>query len=87
MSVLVENNPISFNRVSGLLARKGYWLESLTMGGTEDPEVSRIIFTVNCEDWTLGQLKSQLEKLADVIKTEPEYRASLYSRAAFVKAK
>jgi len=87
MSVLMENNPITFNRVSGLLARKGYWIENLTFGGTEDPEVSRMTFAVTCEGWTEGQLKNQLEKLVDVLKTEPKQGASYYSGAVLARAK
>lgn len=87
MSVLVENNPLSFNRVSGLLARKGYWIESLTIRGTGNPEVTRITFAVKCEGWTSDQLENQLGKLADVIKTEPTHKTSFYNRGAFVEAK
>ena len=88
MSVLVENNPISFNRVSGLLARKGYRIESQTIRGTKDPEVSRITFTVDCEGWTAEQLKNQLEKLVDVIKTnQPGQGVPVYSGDAIAAAK
>ena len=67
MSVLVERSTLSFSRVLGLLARKGYSIESFIIRDTEDPEASRITFAVTCEGWTLGQLRNQLEKLADVI--------------------
>lgn len=88
MSVLVENNPISFNRVSGLLARKGYWIESLNIAGTSDPEVSRMTFAVTCESWTAGQLKNQLEKLVDVIKIfEPGQGVSLMGTTIVARAK
>jgi acetolactate synthase small subunit len=87
MSVLVERSPISFNRVMGMLARKGYSIEKLTIRGTEDPGVSRITFTVICEDWTVGQLEDQLKKLADVIKTESGQGASRYNGAILATAK
>ena len=87
MSVLVERSPISYNRVMGLLARKGYNIENLTIRSTEDPEVSRITFTVTCESWTLGQLKDQLEKLANVLTTESGQRASRYGGAVLATAK
>jgi acetolactate synthase-1/3 small subunit len=67
VSALVENRAGTLSRVSGLFSRRGYNIDSLTVGETEDPSVSRMTIAVTGDDRVLEQIVKQLEKLADVI--------------------
>lgn len=68
LSVLVENKPGVLARVSGLFSRRGFNIDSLAVGETEQPEVSRITIVVNAEDNPLEQVTKQLNKLVNVLK-------------------
>lgn len=68
LAVLVENNPGVLTRVAGLFSRRGYNIDSLTVGGTENPEISRMTIVVGGDDTVLEQVTKQLHKLVDVIK-------------------
>lgn len=68
LSVLVKNNSGVLSRVSGLFSRRGYNIESLSVGKTENPEISRITITLMGDDNVLSQVKKQLNKLHDVQK-------------------
>ena len=69
LSVLVENKPGVLARIAGLFARRGYNIESLAVGQTERPELSRITLQVGVENQQfLEQITKQLNKLVDVIK-------------------
>lgn len=68
LSVLVENKPGILTRVAGLFARRGFNIDSLAVGETEHPEVSRMTIVVNAEDSPLEQVTKQLNKLVQVIK-------------------
>jgi len=68
LSVLVENKPGVLARVSGLFSRRGFNIESLTVGVTERPEFSRMTVVVNVEEHSLEQVYKQLNKLINVIK-------------------
>ena len=68
LSVLVENQSGVLSRVSGLFSRRGYNIDSLTVGETADPRISRMTIVVRGDDWVLEQIKKQLNKLIDVIK-------------------
>jgi acetolactate synthase I/III small subunit len=68
ISVLVENKPGVLSRVSGLFARRGFNIESLAVGETEDPNVSRMTIVASGDDSVLEQITKQLYKLIDVIK-------------------
>ena len=76
LSVLVENNPGVLTRVASLFSRRGYNIDSLAVGRTEDPTISMTI-VVEEDDSVIGQVTKQLHKLVDVIKvddiTEREY--------------
>ena len=63
LSVLVENTPGVLSQVSRLFSRKGYNIESLAVGTTDDPEVSRITIEVKCDDLMVEQIINQLRKL------------------------
>lgn len=68
LSVLVENVPGVLARVSGLFSRRGFNIESLAVGPTENPEVSRMTIVVAVEEQPLEQVTKQLNKLVNVIK-------------------
>ena len=68
LSVLVENKPGVLARVSGLVSRRGYNIESLAVGPTEYPTMSRITLAVNVDEQVLEQITKQLNKLVEVLK-------------------
>ncbi|MGC8777350.1 MAG: acetolactate synthase small subunit [Candidatus Caldatribacteriaceae bacterium] len=68
ISVLVENKPRVLARVASLFARRGYNIESLAVGPTQDPAISRITLVVNGNEDILEQITKQLYKLIEVIK-------------------
>lgn len=68
ISVLVENKPGVLARVAGLFSSRGFNIESLTVGETEDTTVSRMTIVVSGDDIILEQITKQLNKLIDTIK-------------------
>ena len=68
LSVLVENKPGVLARIAGLFSRRGYNIDSLAVGPTEHPEISRMTIVVNVEESPLEQVTKQLNKLIEVIK-------------------
>ena len=68
ISVLVENHAGVLARVAGLFARRGFNIDSLAVGVTDDVNVSRITIVADGSDYTLEQIEKQLNKLIDVIK-------------------
>jgi acetolactate synthase-1/3 small subunit len=68
LSVLVENKPGALARVAGLFSRRSFNIESLAVGPTENPEVSRMTIVVAVEELPLEQVTKQLNKLVNVIK-------------------
>lgn len=68
ITVLVDNKPGVLARVSGLFARRGYNIESLTVSITEDPAVSRMTIVVGGDTDALEQITKQLHKLVDTLK-------------------
>ena len=66
LSLLVDNTAGVLSRVSGLFSRRGYNIDSLSVGVTEDPKLSRMTVVVSGDDKILTQIKSQLSKLVDV---------------------
>ena len=68
LSVLVENTPGVLARISGLFSRRGFNIDSLAVGPTEHPEISRMTIVVNVADSPLEQVTKQLNKLVNVIK-------------------
>lgn len=67
LAVLVENNPGVLTRVAGLFSRRGYNIDSLSVGRTENPDISRMTIVVEGDDLVLEQVTKQLHKLVDVI--------------------
>jgi acetolactate synthase-1/3 small subunit len=68
ISVLVENHPGVLARIAGLFSGRGFNIESLSVGETEDPTASRMTVVVRGDDMILEQVTKQLNKLVDVIK-------------------
>lgn len=68
LSVLVENQHGVLTRVAGMFSRRGYNIDSLTVGVTEDPTVSRMTIVVKGDDEVLEQVTKQLNKLIEVIR-------------------
>ena len=67
LSLLVDNSAGVLSRVSGMFSRRGYNIDSLSVGVTQDPKYSRMTVVVTGDDKILTQIKSQLNKLEDVI--------------------
>ena len=70
LSVLVKNHAGVLSRVAGLFSRRMYNIESLSVGVTENPEVSRMTIVTYADDDTLKQIMNQLSKLVDVQEIE-----------------
>jgi acetolactate synthase-1/3 small subunit len=70
LSVLVENKPGVLTRVAGLFARRGFNIDSLAVGVTEDPTLSRMTIVVSAADTPLEQIMKQLHKLINVVKIQ-----------------
>ena len=68
IAVIVENKFGVLARVSGLFSSRGYNIDSLTVGETHDPDVSRMTIVVKGDDNILDQVMKQLDKLVDVIE-------------------
>lgn len=68
ISVLVNNQPGVLQRVSGLFGRRGFNIESITVGESEEQGLSRMVIVTTGDDKTLEQISKQLYKLIDVIK-------------------
>jgi acetolactate synthase I/III small subunit len=68
LSVLVENKPGALARVSNMFARRGFNIESLAVGPTERPDVSRITLRVDCSQHSLEQIEKQMHKLVNVLR-------------------
>ncbi|NCO66441.1 MAG: acetolactate synthase small subunit [Candidatus Aquicultor secundus] len=68
LSVLVQNKPGVLARVSGLFSRRGFNIDSLAVGPTENPEVSRMTIVVDADDVKLEQITKQLYKLVNILK-------------------
>ena len=68
VNVLVENKPGVLARISGLFSARGFNIDSLAVGETENPDTSRMTLVVRGDDRVLEQVTKQLHKLIDVIK-------------------
>ena len=89
VSILVENHAGVLSRISGLFARRGFNIESLAVGTTEDPAISRVTIVVDGDAYTLEQVEKQLNKLIDVItlrKLPPDHTVSRELMLIKVKA-
>lgn len=80
ISILVENHAGVLSRISGLFSRRGFNIDSLAVGVTDDPAVSRVTIVADGNDYTVEQLEKQLNKLIDVIKVKTLPPDELLSR-------
>ena len=88
LSVLVENSPGVLARVSSLFMRRGFNIESLAVGPTEIPEISRMTIVVNVDKLPLEQVTKQLNKLVQVLKiVELEPSAAVERELMLIKVK
>lgn len=68
LSAVVQNVPGVLAHISGMLASRGYNIDSLAVGETEDPHLSRMTFVVVGDDRVLAQVRKQLEKIVTIVK-------------------
>lgn len=88
LSVLVKNSSGVLSRVSGLFSRRGYNIDSLTVGRTENKEISRMTITLNGDIDVLEQVVKQLNKLEDVIRVvNLKESNSVYRELVLIKVK
>ncbi len=70
LSALVQNVPGVLSHISGMLASRGYNIDSLAVGETEDPHLSRMTFVVVGDGNVLEQVRKQLEKIVTVVRVD-----------------
>src|SRR4030095_16358418 len=70
LSALVQNQPGVLAHVSGMRASRGFNIDSLAVGETEDPQLSRMTFVVHGDDAVLDQVRKQLDKIVSVVKVQ-----------------
>src|SRR5881227_3029290 len=88
LSVLVENKPGVLARIAALFSRRGFNIDSLAVGPTEHPDVSRMTIVVAVEELPLEQVTKQLNKLVNVIKiVELEPSTSVQRELLLVKVR
>jgi acetolactate synthase I/III small subunit len=88
LSVLVENKPGILARVASLFSRRGFNIDSLAVGTTEHPDISRMTIVVNVEELPLEQVTKQLNKLVNVIKiVELDPSASVQRELMLIKVR
>ncbi|MDD3213469.1 MAG: acetolactate synthase small subunit [Eubacteriales bacterium] len=80
LSMLVNNESGVLTRISGLFARRGFNIDSLSVGETQDSHVSRITIQAAGDDYVRDQLVHQLEKLHDVLVVEPMDLSNIVAR-------
>ena len=86
ITALVENQPGVLARIVGLISGRGYNIESLNVGPTHDPSVSRMTILVPGDDRILEQVTKQLNKLIDVVKvTDLTKQRFVHRELVFVK--
>ena len=84
LSVLVENQPGVLSKVVSLFARRGYNIDSLAVGTTEDTTMSRMTIVGQGDDHILEQVEKQLNKLVDVIKVRTLEENNLIGRELMI---
>ena len=88
LSVLVENQPGVLARIAGLFSRRGFNIESLAVGPTENPDLSRMTSVVAAESSPLEQITKPLNKLSSIIKSvELEAEAAVQRELLLVKVR
>ena len=86
ISIYVENQAGVLSRIAGLISRRGYNIESLSVGETEDPRFSRVTVVIHGDAYVVEQISKQVGKLFDVINVkELKPEASIYRELALIK--
>ena len=86
ISALVTNKSGVLTKISGLFSRRGFNIESLSVCKTEDPLLSRMTIVLNGDDYTLGQMVKQMDKLVEVKKIMPAAEnESIYRELLLIK--
>lgn len=86
ISALVTNKSGVLTKISGLFSRRGFNIESLSVCKTEDPLLSRMTIVLNGDDYTLGQMVKQMDKLIEVKKIMPAVEnESIYRELLLIK--
>lgn len=88
ISTLVENKPGVLQKVTGLVSRRGYNIESITVGECETPNLARMVFVVKGDEKVLEQVTKQLNKLVEVVKIKDlDPNNSVKRELALIKVK
>ena len=88
ISVLLEDKPGALARIATMFARRGFNIDSLAVGPTEIPEISRMTIVVNVDELPLEQVTKQLNKLVEVLKiVELEEGAAVSRELVLIKIK
>ena len=88
LSVLVEDKPGVLARIAGLFSRRGFNIDSLAVGPTEHPDISRMTVVVDVEEFPLEQVTKQLNKLVEVLKVvELDPNASVQRQVVLIKVR
>lgn len=82
---MVENHSGVLSKISGLFSRRGYNIDSLTVGITDDPNLSRMTIMITGDEQMLEQINKQLNKLVDVIKVQELSPKAVCRELALVK--
>lgn len=80
ISILVENHAGVLSRISGLFSRRGFNIDSLAVGVTDDPLISRVTIIADGDEYMVEQLDKQLNKLIDTLKVKALDEKELISR-------
>ena len=80
ISILVENQAGVLNRITGLFSRRAFNIDSLAVGVTDDPTISRITIIVDSGNSVVEQVEKQLNKLVEVIKVRTLEESSMIGR-------
>lgn len=80
LAAWMRDRPGVLNRVTGLLSRRNFNIDSLQVSGSEEPDISRMTFEVSGDDQTLEQVRSQLIKLVDVTRVESFAQEAIVKR-------
>ena len=80
LSALVQNQPGVLAHVSGMLASRGFNIDSLAVGETEDPNLSRMTFVVTGDDAELDQVRKQLDKIVTIVRVDDISSADFVER-------
>ena len=74
LSIVAHNRPGVLMRVTGLISRRGYNIDSLTSGSTQDPEYARMTIVLDADELTIEQVCKQLAKLSEVERIKVLHR-------------